>query len=110
MDEVKIYCEEKMLKNFKKIASIFLSCLILTGCASQEAMFQTTASEKPTLSKQDSFFFGSGESTDYDATSIYERTDHIAKVGSVQTTSDPVWSYATLAIYTPRHVKVYCSN
>ncbi|WP_150464352.1 Bor/Iss family lipoprotein [Francisella sp. XLW-1] len=94
----------------KKILSLFIACSVLASCASQEAMFQTTAPEKPTFSKQDDFFFGFGESTDYDATSICKGADHIAKVGSIQTTSDVVWSYATLAIYTPRHVEVYCNN
>ncbi len=102
-----------MLKKFKKIAGISLSCLILASCANQTLTMKNIPEDQdPTVNQHQWFFLGGIDQED--AITPADICGSIDNVGKI--TFDESWwrdgliTFFTFGIVTPRQVEVYCVN
>ncbi len=94
----------------KKLINVaLLSVATLSGCASQVATINFSASQKLASEKSQSFFLsGIGQEKTVNAAYVCGSASKVASVESTQRPVDIALGVVTAGIYTPRTAKVYC--
>ena len=92
---------------------LFISALImvLTGCATQR--FDVQPNKQEMLSHDDSQTFwvaGIGQTEEIDAGKTCGGKDKVQRVETQLTPGNILLTIVTLGIYTPRQIRVYCTN
>lgn len=94
----------------KKILSLLVLSLVVSGCAQQT--FTMSAEENETTLKESQHFFinGLGQDKEIDAAAVCNGTDKVAKVEVQETFVNGLLRTITLGIYTPREARVFCKS
>lgn len=96
----------------RKITTIIIATLIMTGCATQTFQIDSSASSSastPTKEVRQTFFIsGLGQTQELNAATVCGGADKISKVEAQSTLVDNLLGILTAGIYTPRTARVYC--
>ncbi|OOR93875.1 lipoprotein bor [Moraxella caviae] len=102
------------MKTTKSIMATLGAALLLSGCATQTALVNSSpklnnAPQTAAYSKSQSFYVsGIGQQKTIDAAEVCNGADKVAKVSSSQQPKDILLGLVTLGIYTPRTAEVFC--
>ena len=89
---------------------MLIFCLVLTGCATQSFTMNDKGTPRQASDTMQSFFIsGIGQEQTQDASDLCGGTQNVYKVEVQQSPLDCLLQTATFGLYTPRHVRVYCT-
>ena len=92
----------------KKIVIIFLICMFLAGCATQDSLNirNIPNDKKPTAEIETTYYFG--KNNELDATTPADTCENIGKVAKITFNQNSIVSFITLGMVTRVQTQIYC--
>ena len=98
-----------------KIFLFTLTALFISGCSTHKFVFLGNGPDRPMHDiapdytiKNKFWFFGIGQSKVVDIVNRCERGDNTVTIENYQSAGDSFFTIATLGIYAPTTIKIYC--